>query len=493
MTTIIEVDPHPMGAPAATRFDPADPWPMPVSEEASNPHTDHANAHRIVRAFGTDMLFVPGLGWLTFAPPWRADELAVRKAAARLGRIVAREARAMLDQAASIEDEAKRTEALKAGEARLKWARTSEMRATITAALAMAEPLLSMPIDRIDADPMLLACRNGVVDLSTGRLRPHRRTDFITQAAAVSFDERKRAPTWERFVSEVFGGDAELIEFMQRFFGYALTGLTREHMLVVAHGSGSNGKTTLFETVRTMLGSYGKTAAPGLLIARKGERHPTEIMDLLGARLVLSAETGEGGRLAEDLVKSLTGGDGLKGRLVHQNFVDFRPTHKLVLSTNHRPVVTGQDYGIWRRLKLIPFNQTFEGERKDATLPAKLQRELPGILNWCLAGLARYQREGFNRCATIEQASAQYREDSDVLGQFIEDECITAPGYDETAGELYRVFRQWCAAAGIHPMAKRTFGMRLEERGFASRKSTGGVRKWLGLKLGTEAPKSWAA
>lgn len=490
---MLEHTPRPIRTTVMQAINPADPWPMPIGEEASHPHSDHANAHRIVRAFGDNMLFVPGLGWHTFAPPWHADELAVRKAAAGLGRIVASEARAMLDHAASIEDEAKRTEALKAGEARLKWARTSEMRATITAALAMAEPLLSVPIERIDADPMLLSCRNGVLDLSTGRLRPHRRTDFITQAAAVSFDERAKAPTWERFVSEVFGGDGELIEFMQRFIGYALTGLTREHVLVVAHGSGSNGKTTLFETIRSMLGSYGKTAAPGLLIARRGERHPTEIMDLRGARLVLSSETGEGGRLAEDLVKSLTGGDGLKGRAMHQDFVEFLPTHKLVLSTNHRPVVTGQDFGIWRRLKLVPFNQTFEGERKDATLPAKLQRELPGILNWCLAGLARYLREGFNPCATIEQASAQYREDSDVLGQFIEDECITAPGYDEAAGELYRVFRQWCAEAGIHPMAKRTFGMRLEERGFASRKSTGGVRKWLGLKLGTEAPKSWAA
>jgi len=474
---------------------PGDEWPPMLVDQTAHPHTDHANAHRIVRRFGADMLYVPGLGWLTWYGPWRPDALAVQRTASGLGRVVLDEARVLLDAAAAIADDEQRKQATKKAEERAAWARQCEFSRTITSALAMAAPMVCVPVEKVDADPMLLACTNGVLDLRTGKLRAHKRADFITQCCAVAYDENARAPVWERFVLEVFKGDAELVEWVRRYLGYCLTGSTDEHILVVAHGDGSNGKTTLFDGFRQMLGTYGKTAAPGLLMARKGERHPTEIIDLRGARLVCSSESGEGGRLAEDLVKQLTGGDGLKGRGMRQDFIDFAPTFKLVLFTNHRPLITGQDGGIWRRIRLVPFLAKFEGERKDKTLPAKLKAEWPGILRWCVEGLARWQAEGFNRCAAIENASNQYREESDLLGQFIADECVTGLGHTETAGELYRVYVDWCKDNGVQSLAKRTLGLRMEERGFRQHKGTGGVRRWQGLKLGQapEGAQSWAA
>lgn len=489
---------HPREIPPIHPYVPAatdDPWPARIDSDTAHPHTDHANAHRLVRVVGRDMLYVPGLGWLTWSPPWRLDELAVRRRCAHLGRIVASEASEMMAKATEIEDEDKRKLAISAAEARAKWARQCEFKGTIANAQAMAETLLHVRIEQVDADPLLLGCTNGVLDLRTGKLRAHKRTDFLTQCNAVAYDESARAPTWERFVLEVFKGDGELVEWVQRYLGYCLTGLTTEHMLVVAHGTGANGKTTLFECIRQMLGTYGKTAAPGLLVARRGERHPTEILDLRGARLVCSSETGEGGRLAEDLVKQLTGGDGLKGRAMRQDFIDFAPTFKLVLFTNHRPLITGQDNGIWRRIKLVPFLETFEGERKDKDLLAKLKAEWPGILRWCVQGLMRWQREGFNRCAAIENASNQYREESDLLGQFLADECITGPGYTETSTELYRSYVEWCKDNGVQPLGKRTLGMRMQERGLVVHRGTGGVRRWQGLKLGhpVEVSRPWAA
>lgn len=468
---------------AVTALD--DPWPPELVDESAHPQSDHANAHRVVRHFGSDLMYVRELGWHTFGDgPWKQDELAARMTAAGLGRVVLTEARALLMAAGKIEGSEERKRAMDAAEGRTKWARTCESRTSISNALAMSEPMLKVNVDRIDADPYLLACTNGVLDLRTGKLRPHRRTDFITQCAASGFDENATATRWERFVAEVFGHDAELIEWMRRYLGLCLSGLTNEHLLVIAHGDGLNGKTTLFDCMRQMLGTYGKVAAPGLLIAKKNQQHPTEIIDLLGARLVVSSESGEGGKLAEELAKQLSGGDGLKGRGMHKDFVQFNPTFKLALLTNHKPIITGSDNGVWRRIRLVPFAQKFEGDAVDKHLPEKLKAEWPGILRWCVEGFLAWQASGFNRCSVIEAASARYREESDLLGQFIADECVLGLAYTETSGELYRAYRVWAILNGAYPLSQRTLGLRLEERGFVQRKGTGGVRRWQGLMLG---------
>lgn len=473
-------------------------WPPQCEDSTASPHSDHANAHRLVRHKGSNLAYTIGLGWLSWRKPcgpWKPDELAARKAAAGLGRIVADEAAEMAKRAAAIEDDAARKELMRRVEERLKWARTSESRAAVANALAMAEPLLAVDANTIDANQMLLSCPNGVVELRTGRLRPHHRLDWSTMVTGAPFDPRTTAPTWARFVREVLSEDDSLIAWVQAFAGYCLTGLTTEHLLVIAHGGGSNGKTTFLDALEHALGDYAKPAAPGLLMQRRNEQHSTELMDLRGARLVISNESGEGHRLAEDSVKQMTGGDKLKARLLFKDFVSFTPTHKLVLATNHRPVIVGGDHAIWRRIRLVPFLRRFEGKDKDPHLPEKLKSEAPGILRWCLEGLQKYLRNGFPACPAIDGASAQYRDDSDLLGQFLTDECTTGPGLSVTAGELYQAFKAWSMDNGVNPWSKRTLGMRLSERGFTDGKGTGGVRRWSGLHVNEtdRERRRWAA
>lgn len=253
--------------------------------------------------------------------------------------------------------------------------------------LASAQAIAGIPIqpEDMDRDPWLLNVRNGTIDLRTGALRPHAREDLITRGIDVDYDRAAVCPAWERFLHQVFGGDVGLVAFVQRAIGYSLTGVITEHVLLVLYGLGSNGKTTLSEALHYLLGpSYAKHAPTDLLLARRGEHHPTELATLHGARLLTSAETGEGRRLAESLVKQLTGGDPVTARRMREDFWQFRPEFKLWLATNHKPQIKGTDHAIWRRIRLIPFDITFHAPetgktpQQDPTLPGRLRRELPG-------------------------------------------------------------------------------------------------------------------
>lgn len=254
----------------------SDAWPRTYNATTASPHSDHANAHRIVASFGVNMLHVGGLGWHTWSSgPWVRDDMGVQRAAAALGCVVLAETSALSALAASEPEELKRAQLTNQVEERTKWAKRSESARTVADALGMAKPMLHIHADKIDSDPMLLACKNGTLDLRTGKLREHRLIDFLTQCTAAEYHENATAPVWEKFIGEVFNQDVELIEWTQRFLGYCLTGEVREHILLVATGGGGNGKSTLFEAFAGLLGTYAKTAPPGLLLAKKGERHPT--------------------------------------------------------------------------------------------------------------------------------------------------------------------------------------------------------------------------
>lgn len=468
-----------------------DAWPPVRTCATPDPCTDLANAQRLVKAHGVSMLFCPGIGWHVWQPfgPWARDELAARIKSGLVGDVVRDEAIRYLQSLNACGSDEEREQMQAKAKRLVTWMISCGKTQTISNALTEAAPLLSQDVRALDSNRMLLGCPNGALDLMTGVLRPYRRDDFVTQTCGIYYEIGALAPRWRRFVSEVLGGDPALIERVQRYCGYVLTGLTTEHVLFIAYGSGSNGKSTFFEVLRRVLGSYAKTAAPGLLMARSGEQHPTELMDLRGARLMISSETGESGRMNEERVKALTGGDGIKARAMGKDFVDFESTAKLVICTNHKPIISGQDLGIWRRMWLVPFTQTFTGAAADKNLLVKLLAELPGILNWCLEGLAKWQAEGFNACAAIESASREYQAESDVLGAFIDEECERGEGFEVEGRELYTRYSQWCAASGIRAVAHaKLFGRRLEERGFGSKvgRVTGSastVRLRLGLKL----------
>ena len=254
---------------------------------------------------------------------------------------------------------------------------------------------------------------------------------------------------------------------MQRLLGYCLTGDTSEQMLPILHGEGSNGKSTLVNVVFDMLGDgYSMKASPDMLLARKHDAHPTERADLFGKRFVAAVETDEGRRLAESLVKELTGGDRVRARRMREDFWQFRPTHKVILACNHKPEVRGTDLAIWRRLRLIPFNVIIPEASKDKHLGDKLREELPGILRWCVQGCLDWQAQGLGVPPEVETATASYRADEDAIGGFIEAFCITGSAFKVRAGALYEVYKTYCEDSGESSLTQKRFGQRLTDRGF---------------------------
>ncbi|MDP8952545.1 MAG: phage/plasmid primase, P4 family, partial [Actinomycetota bacterium] len=251
----------------------------------------------------------------------------------------------------------------------------------------------------------------------------------------------------------------------------------------ILYGPGANGKSTLINVVLEMLGGYGKQAAPDLLMAKHGA-HPTELADLFGARLVAAQETEDGRRLAEGLVKQLTGGDRIKARYMRQDFWEFDPTHKVWLATNHKPEIRGTDHAIWRRIRLIPFDVIIPKEEQDPRLPEKLRSELPGILAWAIEGCLAWQREGLGEPPEVRAATEGYRAEQDVLAAFFEECCVIREGTWAPFKDLYAAYAAWAEDSGEKPESKRKFGSRLKERGMEPDHGTDNIaiRHGIGLR-----------
>ena len=240
--------------------------------------------------------------------------------------------------------------------------------------------------------------QNGVIDLKTNDFRPGQREDLITFRAGVSFDPDAKCPNWLALIDTVTGGDETLKVYVERVVGYVLTGSVREEVMFVLYGTGNNGKSTFREALHKLMGDYATAADAGLLIERNASGTATpEIARLQGRRFVAINETAENDKLNEARVKFLTSQDTITGRKLHENYVDFYPTHKTFLTTNHKPIVRNADIGIWRRIHLLAFTVTIPQEAVEKDFLAKrLMPELPGILNWAVQGLAAYRREGLN-------------------------------------------------------------------------------------------------
>ncbi len=249
--------------------------------------------------------------------------------------------------------------------------------------LARSEPDVPALPDDFNRHPFLLNVLNGTLNFRTGELGPHERADLITNL-----------PLWDTFLNRIMGGNKDLLAYLQRVVGYGLTGDVSEQCLWFFYGIGANGKSTFLFTILAMLGDYAMQGVADLLIVKHNESHPTERADLFGKRFVATVKTEEGKRLAEALMKQMTGGDRLRARKMRQDFFQFDPTHKIILAANHKPVVRGTDHAAWRRIKLVPFTVTISDEEKDKKLPAKLRAELPGILNWALRGCLEWMSRG---------------------------------------------------------------------------------------------------
>jgi putative DNA primase/helicase len=463
----------PGATPPITGGEPRDGPPTP-----GTPLTDLGNAERFAGRNGASVRYLPQRGrWLVWdGRRWALDERgAVQQLAAETVRAIYREA-------------ADAPKPLRAAIAR--HAVDSEASARISAMLRLAQFQPGLPVlsDELDQDPYALNVANGTLDLRTGTLRPHRREDLHTRLAPVVFDPSASCARWQAFLDRILDRNAELGTFLQRAVGYSLTGDVSEHVLLICWGNGANGKSTLLETVQTLLGDYAKTAEASTFLEKKTDSVRNDLAMLHGARFVSAIETEDGRRLAESFVKQVTGGDTITARFLYGEHFSFRPAFKVWLASNHKPVVRGTDEGIWRRLRLIPFTVTIPEDDRDKHFREKLCEELPGILNWALAGCLAWQREGLARARAIQEATAAYRDKMDPLSVFFEERCVLAPTVAITTRALYGAYVTWCQETEERPLSSRAFGRCLAGRGLSPlRLGHGRERGWQGITLASLA------
>ena len=364
-------------------------------------------------------------------------------------------------------------------------ARNMRSKNTVTAVESLARSNCASVArsDAFDADRLLLGTPGGTVDLRTGQLRPAMRNDMITKLTACApADPGSRPHLWLTFLTEIFGGDAELVSFMQRAAGYALTGLTTEHKLLFLHGTGRNGKSVFLNTLTWLWADYARRAAAETFLNTNGEKHSTGLAGLQGARLVAGSELPVGKTWDESVIKDLTGGDRMTARFMRGDFFDFDPQLTLMIAGNNQPSFRGVDEAIRARVVLVPFTVTISPEKRDKGLSDKLKAEGPAILRWAIDGALQWLEHGLDVPAKVVAASAEYMDDEDTLGQFVGDELLKVPGHFTSAQDLHHRFAQWCEGQGLKAWTQLTLIKELKTRGFEPAKSNG-RRGLKGLKF----------
>lgn len=437
--------------------------------------TDMGNAARMARANDGDIKYSQALGWLIWdGTRFRRDDTSEiqRRARETVKRIYL--------EAADAADKDRR-EALAA------WAVKSESESKIRSmiSLCQSEERVAVRSDVFDKDPFLVNAQNGPVDLRAGELRKFNRADMMTKIAGAPYDPNATCSTWYRFLEQVLP-DPALVEYVQKLCGLCLTGDAREQVFHIFHGLGANGKSTFVKTLLKVLGDYAtQSPVETFLVKHGGGGIPNDVARLAGARLVVASESEANQRLAESLVKALTGGDMIAARFLHREFFEFEPQFKLILSTNHRPRIIGTDNAIWRRVRLIPFNVTIPPNEQDKKLPEKLEAELPGILRWCVDGCLAWQQKGLEPPLAITGASDAYKQDMDVLGDFLAARCEVEADATETTSALYAAYADFSENQKDRErdrLSKIAFGAALHERGFEAGRNHGG-RFYKGLRL----------
>lgn len=435
--------------------------------------TDLGNAERLVFYHGKDIRYCHTWKcWMIWdGTRWAMDKTdSIKKRAKDVVRSIYKEAEA-------VSDSSERRDIAK-------HAMNSESSRSINAMISLAESEVPISTDELDKDPMLLNCQNGTVDLKTGKLREHKRNDFITKVTPINYIPDAAHTLWDDFLKRILADDQELIAFMQRAIGYAITGLTTEQCLFILYGHGANGKSTFLQSISHILDAYAmQTPTETLLIKGKGAI-PNDVARLKGARFVTASEAEAEQQLAENLIKQMTGGDTLSARFLHQEFFDFKPTHKLFLGTNYKPVIKGTDHAIWRRIRLIPFEVTISENERDSQMLEKLCTESEGILAWAIEGCRIWNNDGLGVPPSVKKATEVYRGEMDVIAQFVDDCCEKGTEFTVTSSDLYSAFSEWCSKNGEHTVTKKKLNLRLKELGYEPAKVGAGKQRGLrGLSL----------
>jgi putative DNA primase/helicase len=372
------------------------------------------------------------------------------------------------------------------------WYHKSQSSERLGALVKQARSLLAIKPTELDTDPWLLNVKNGTIDLRTGKLEKHNQEHFITKLAPFTYRPDTPCPLFLKFLGDVLQHNAELIEFVQKFFGYALTGDTRERIFMIFQGKGLNGKSTLIELIQEMMGDYSISITAETLLSKERGAIRNDIAKLQGARFVSARESEESKRLNTPLVKEMTGGDTMTARFLHAEEFDFKPSFKLILGTNYLPRLSADDKAAWDRIRRVHFKVHMKNQDnpdglipEDKSLPGKLRAELNGILSWCVAGCLAWQREGLNAPDCVMAATSEYREDEDIIATFI-DQCCTEGEGEEAASTFYRSYKHWCLDNGYRPLGSQNLKKRMEGKGFERTRSKDGI-KWAKISLLPEA------
>lgn len=455
-----------------------------VIELASEPpFNDSGNADRLVHRFAQDLRYADGMGWLRWTGTrWEETDAPWAEAES-----IARE----LERTPGDGEAAKRLR-----QHGLAMGKIGQLRAMME--VASHRPEIRAEASDFDSDPWLLGVTNGTLDLRTGQLREARREDLITRSAGVAYDPDATAPRFYRFLHEVMGDDPELVSYLLRFLGYSLTGNVSEHVFGLWHGpDGRNGKGTLIRLLLQVFGDYAGTVPPDVLLMSSGSQHPTGLMSFRGRRLMLSNEAPEGRRWDEALIKTLTGGDTISARAMRQDFVEFTPTHHLVLAANTRPLVREQGPAFWSRVHLVPWLVSFRG-REDPNLDADLAAEASGVLRALVWGCGQWLAHGQKTRPprSMLEAGSEYRSSQDTMGMFVDEALVDdrfAP--DGTPNpkaskaprtHVYEAYKRWAEVAGEdrYRLTRAQFYRVMEERGYEQTKDNG-TRVFKGLRVRT--------
>jgi len=437
--------------------------------------SDIANARRLIERHGRDLRFACERGWMIWdGTRWRSDEQSIG--------VQSRAKETALGIFDEIRDAADR-------DAKMRHAKRAQNKPSIEAMvhLARSESGVACRLTDFDRDPWLFNVMNGTLHLREAGLspairRPHTRDDLLTNLAPVEFDDSADCPLWERFVAQIVNDDERLYRYLQQLVGYLLVGDVSEQCIHFLYGIGANGKTVFCEVLLRLLGDYAITVSPDLVMQRRHAGIPNDIARLRGKRVAFMNETSQGARFDEAKLKDLTGGDTLTGRFLHQEFFDFAPTHRLVIRGNHKPVISGTDDGIWRRLRLIPFGVQIPPAEQDRQLTEKLFGELPGILNWAILGCIAWRGGGLAPPEAVVEAVQSYREESDTLGRFVVECCEVRRLAQVKSSVLFARYQEFAHAAGERWMPAKDLPQEMIRRGFQwKRTRVGGLYEGLEL------------
>jgi putative DNA primase/helicase len=429
-------------------------------------------ADRFVSRYADELLFIHKIGWHTWSGThWVEDE----------------DGRARRLVKDLLYDTWQEIAALEAGDHRktlMADVRKCESAGGISGVLDVAKVDTAMTCapDRINQNPFLFNATNGTLNLLTGELQKHNPRDLITKVAGADIDPDARSDLFDTFLAQVLP-DAGVREYLQRVLGHAMLGLVREHTLPILTGIGGNGKGVLYETALASFGDYGMALDPKILMKSNQERHGTFLADLHGARLVIASETEEGKQLDASLMKRLTGGDRIRTNRMRMDTFEFAPSHSLLYVTNHKPKVAGDDSAVWRRLTVVPFDVVVPPDRRDGTLGEKLRGELAAVLAWIFRGWKDYERQGLNPPAAVLASTSEYRTESDLLGRFLDEACVSTETARVQASDLFRAWQHWSIEQGGEAISQTDFGKKIAARGYAKGQNNKGRNIYKGLGL----------